>query len=277
MTNPHSDLGWGMPELAEVEYYRKIWNAGIGKKITRVHVHPSARVFRGEPVAAFATALEGSTYKASTTHGKNMLFQFTRSIWLGGHLGMSGEMTLAGADYAPGKHDHLVLFTTKHALILTDPRMFGRWRIHQSKQPPPWWSELPPAVLSAEFTTARLAEALQRHARQPLKALLLDQTWFPGIGNWMADEILWRLKWHPARAAGGIKKAGITQLHQAVQDISRSALEIIGTDWSDPPAETWLITHRWRDGGFCPRCKGPLHREDLRGRTCCWCPKCQRK
>ena len=264
-----------MPELAEVEYYRKIWNPGLGSKITRVHIHPTARVFRGEPVTAFATALEGAIYKESTTHGKNMLFQFSRSIWLGGHLGMSGEMRVEPASHAPGKHDHLVLYTKQHALILTDPRMFGRWRIHEGKTPPPWWQELPPQVLSDGFTLARLREALSRHARQPLKAFLLDQAWFPGVGNWMADEILWRLKWHPARLVGGIKPAEATRLRKAIQDISQGAMDIIGKDWSDPPADKWLMTHRWRDGGFCPRCKEPLHREELRGRTCCWCLKCQ--
>ncbi len=265
-----------MPELAEVEFYRKIWSPALGKKLVRVHVHPHARVFRGEPVAAFTTALEGCIYRASQTHGKQMLFQFSRSIWLGGHLGMSGEMKLGPPDYTPAKHDHLVLYTRQHALILTDPRMFGRWRIHEGKTPPPWWTELPPQVLDAAFTTERLTSALTRHARVPLKALLLDQAWFPGIGNWMADEVLWRLQWPPTRLPGSLRRPAIAKLHAALQSICQSALEIIGTDWSDPPAETWLITHRWRDGGNCPRCQTALQRAELRGRTCCWCPRCQR-
>ena len=36
-----------MPELAEVEYFRKQWDAGIGGKILRVAIHPKARLFRG--------------------------------------------------------------------------------------------------------------------------------------------------------------------------------------------------------------------------------------
>ena len=35
-----------MPELAEVEFYRRQWAGGIGRKIEGVHVNPGARVFR---------------------------------------------------------------------------------------------------------------------------------------------------------------------------------------------------------------------------------------
>ena len=45
----------------------------------------------------------------------------------------------------------------------------------------------------------KVADFLQRRARAPIKAVLLMQERFPGIGNWMADEILWRAAIHPAR------------------------------------------------------------------------------
>ena len=264
-----------MPELAEVEYYRKIWNPGLRQKILRVHVHPTARVYRGEPVEAFARALEGTQFLDSFTHGKNMLFSFSRGIWIGGHLGMTGEMIVSDASHAPAKHDHLVLFQKERALVFRDPRMFGRLRIHEGKTPPAWWEELPPGVLTDGFTAARVTEALTRHGKSPMKALLLDQSWFPGIGNWMADEILWRLKWHPARLAGQVPKRSIAPLRQTIQQVSQQAMDTIGQTWADPP-DTWLFNHRWKDGGHCPRCRTPLIREDLRGRTCCWCPKCQK-
>ena len=69
--------------------------------------------------------------------------------------------------------------------------------------------------------------------------------------------------------------AGIAPLRQTIQQVSQQAMETIGETWADPP-DTWLFNHRWKDGGHCPRCRTPLIREDLRGRTCCWCPKCQK-
>jgi formamidopyrimidine-DNA glycosylase len=262
-----------MPELAEVAYYARQWDAGLGKRIARVHVHAKARVFRGGHAGELAKALTGSTYRHSFTHGKNMLFEFGGGQWLGGHLGMTGKLLTAAPDYEPHKHDHLVLFTRDAALVYSDYRMFGRWRLDHGKEPPEWWRELPPEVLSKAFTAARLKEILARRARTPLKVLLLDQSVFPGIGNWMADEVLWQEKLHPSTPSG---EAEAGSLRKTLQSICRTSMRTIARDWSDPP-KSWLFSHRWKDGGKCPRCGTALKRGDFRGRTACWCPKCQAK
>ena len=262
-----------MPELAEVAYYARQWDPGLGKRIVRVHVHAKARIFRGSDSAGMAKALKGSTYRHPFTHGKNMLFNFSGGLWLGGHLGMTGELIAAPPDHEPQKHDHLVLFTTDAALVYRDPRMFGRWRLDHGEEPPAWWRELPPEILAKAFTSARLKEILARRARTPLKALLLDQSLFPGIGNWMADEVLWQMRLHPATASG---EADGAALRKTLQSIVRVSLRTIGRDWSDPPGK-WLFAHRWKAGGHCPRCGTALKRGELRGRTACWCPKCQGK
>ena len=260
-----------MPELAEVLYYSRQWDAGMGQRIVRVHVHPRARDFRGGHAGQLAKALTGATYERPFTHGKNMLFAFTGGHWLGGHLGMTGEMLAADPAHAPEKHDHLILYTTTAALVYRDPRMFGHWRYEKCPAPPAWWRDLPPEVLSRAFTLPHVQHTLTRRARTPLKPLLLDQAFFPGIGNWMADEVLWQLRLHPSTPAGTCTAAA---LRTAVQKITRTAVKTIGRDWSDPP-RSWLFQHRWKPGGHCPRCHTALDRGDFRGRTACWCPQCQ--
>ena len=46
-----------MPELAEVEYFRKRWNPGLGRKVVGVRLNPKARVGRGVDTRALAKAL----------------------------------------------------------------------------------------------------------------------------------------------------------------------------------------------------------------------------
>jgi formamidopyrimidine-DNA glycosylase len=223
-------------------------------------------------------ALAGRTFLGGRSHGKQMLFEFSGGAWLGLHLGMSGRLLAEPAGREPEKSEHLVLSTPRRQLVFSDYRMFGKVTVDLvgESAPPPWWRELPPEILSARFTKEAVAAHARRHAKTPLKTLLLDQRAFPGIGNWMADEACWRLCIDPRRLSGDLDLPELAALWRVLRQVSRDALRVIGSDWGDPP-DSWLMNHRWRDGGICPRpkCRAPLVREDLRGRTTCRCPGCQ--
>jgi formamidopyrimidine-DNA glycosylase len=268
-----------MPELAEVEFYRRKWNAGVGASVTGVAVHGEKRLFRRADVAALEHRLPGTKYLSSEAHGKQMAFRFSKNIWLGIHLGMTGELRVEPPDFKPARHDHLVLFQRERSLIFRDPRLFGRVLYYCGKGVPPWWSGLPPQILSKEFTLARLKERLRRHRSLPLKAALLDQATFPGIGNWMADEILWQARIHPRTRAGELSDAQMRQLWRTTRTVTKRAIASVAKssdshDFGDPP-KGWLFHQRWRRGGMCPRDGTPLRHETIGGRTTAWCPQCQ--
>jgi formamidopyrimidine-DNA glycosylase len=132
-----------------------------------------------------------------------------------------------------------------------------------------------PLVTSRAFTLALMSDFLKRHARLPLKAALLHQKGFPGIGNWMADEILWRAGLAPDKLSDALKAGELTLLHKEVRFVARVALEKIGKDFGDPP-KNWLFHQRWSAKGVCPKHKTPLIRETIGGRTTAWCPRCQK-
>ena len=171
-----------MPELAEVDYYRKRWNPGLGHRIEKVLVHPKARVFRGTNTSQLVETLTGATLEKSESLGKQMLFvakKRTEKAWIGVHLGMTGELRIEPADYAPARHDHLVLQQARHSLVFEDPRLFGRILFDAGKEEPKWWSKLPPDLLSEKFTKDAMADFLKRRGRAPMKAVLLMQERFP--------------------------------------------------------------------------------------------------
>jgi len=263
-----------MPELAEVEFYRRQWNPGLQQGILSVQMGRALRVFRGSDRKALLTGLVGAVLASSTRHGKQMLFRTDRRGWLGIHLGMTGELRVASPGFKPGRHDHLVFVQRQRVLVFTDPRQFGRIRFHPDASPPEWWSDLPVEPHSPSFSRARMAAFLRRHARAPLKAVLLSQEGFPGVGNWMADEILWRARLYPALPAGQLNLKGLGALYRAVRFVCAGALRIVAKDHSDPPP-AWLFQHRWEPGGSCPRDRAPLRRATIGGRTTVWCPRCQ--
>ncbi len=272
-----------MPELAEVEFFRKRWSAGHGAKVLAVRLHDGKKVFRNCNVALLKTRLNGARLLSSATSAKQMLFRFSGNGWLGIHLGMSGELRVEPADYLPAKHDHFILVQRQHQLVFNDPRMFGGVRFHSGRTPPPWWTRIAPAILSDRFTAQTVTDFLRRRRRAPIKAVLLMQERFPGIGNWMADEVLWRAAIHPKRPAGSLSPAEIGRLHRECRHVCRLALDTIaGKDRYLPPnlnhhiPKTWLFWHRWEDGGRCPRTGKRLLREAVGGRTTCWSPARQK-
>ena len=264
-----------MPELAEVEYFRRRWDDGTGQRIVRVELHGEKRVFRGSEPDLIEKTLRGKKLLGSEARGKQIAFRFSNGAWLGIHLGMSGKLHAEAADFTPRKHDHLALFQKKQTLVFSDPRMFGRVRFHVGKGMPAWWASLPPALTSREFTAARLREILKRRRRTSLKALLLIQEFFPGLGNWMADEILWQTRLHPRVAAGALDDVAARELWRVMRSVCRVALKTIGVDWSDPPAD-WLIHQRWKKTGRCPTHGTRLKHATVGGRNTAWCPRCQK-
>ena len=279
-----------MPELAEVEYCRSLWDVGLRKKILSIHLHPKTRIFRDTDPSKLQRVLIGDSLKTSLTRGKRLFFSIDKTTHLEIHLGMAGRLaSIKRGDYRPTKHDHFLLQTKNAALAFNDYRQFGRILLHHETAP---WANLPLEPLDPAFTKNYLANHLERHHRSVLKRFLLDQTIFPGVGNWMADEILWRTRLHPETA---VRTVDPSMLHKEVRAVCRGALLHVAekplanpsaklahhTDtpaWGSPPP-SWLFQHRWSKGGICPRssCASPLRRISVRQRTTCYCPVCQPK
>src|SRR5437868_3893056 len=217
-----------MPELAEVEYFRRQWSAGIGNRVIKIAQHADKRVFRGTDTRTLRRELAGARFLTSEARGKRMLFQFSNQNWLGLHLGMSGKMQTAHPHFRPQKHDHLVLYQRERALVFTDARQFGRVRFYHGRDEPLWWKSGGPEIVSRKFSRAFLDRFLLRHRKAPIKAVLLMQSGFSGIGNWMADEILWRAKILPSKRASKLRAEEREQLFQASKFVARESLRIIG-------------------------------------------------
>jgi len=262
-----------MPELAEVEWFRKQWDAGLGEEIVDLSLHARNRVFRGENVRELQQRLIGEKLLSSHARGKRMLFKFSGDNFLGIHLGMTGKIRVA--PYRPAKHDHLVLFQRQRALVFTDSRQFGRIRFHHGSDEPNWWKSPAPEIVSPEFDQKFMDQFLDRHRKTPIKAALLMQNGFPGIGNWMADEILWRAKVLPSKRIRRLVTQDRHQLFRATKFVVRRSLETLGKDFSDPP-RNWLIHQKWKRDGICPIHRTPLRHATVAGRTTAWCPNCQR-
>jgi formamidopyrimidine-DNA glycosylase len=282
-----------MPELAEVELSRRVWAVATGQRVEKISGHPHARVYRDTSLSAAIEALKGLVFIESRTHGKRMFFKFGptkgRLIqWLEIHLGMAGRLTRDKFKVPKHKHDHFVIETKDWCLNYNDYRQFGRIYLHPIGTDP--FEVLPIEILSSKFTHQYVTSICELRGKRAVKAILLDQHYFPGIGNWMADEICWRLGRHPATP---LKTFDVGVFRRATRSVCRGSLRHIadanskyvdneeekgfspGNYVRHTPPINWLFRHRWKAGGCCPNCKSILDRGVVATRTTAWCPSCQ--
>ena len=72
-----------------------------------------------------------------------------------------------------------------------------------------------------------------------LKALLLDQTFCAGIGNWIADEILYQSRLHPRKRLNTLNDEQLKILHNNIDYVIRTAVDAGGSDKFPPE---WLFS-----------------------------------
>jgi formamidopyrimidine-DNA glycosylase len=232
-------------------------------------------VCRPHPPGEIRQALLGRELAAAKRQGKSMwcLTGATpEPVTLGIHLGMSGKIVIAdadgtetdGGDYWEGRRERgdyrwarfSLTFEDGGRLMLVDPRRLGRVRLD-----PPVERLGPDAQL---ITPAQFRAALNTGSA-PVKARLLDQQRIAGIGNLLADEILWRARLHPARPVGSLTGPEQAHLLRACRDAIRAAVRDGGVH------TLAFIPHR-HPGGRCPRDQAPLRTGPVGGRTSWWCP-----
>uniref|UniRef100_A0A453A9C5 Formamidopyrimidine-DNA glycosylase H2TH DNA-binding domain-containing protein n=1 Tax=Aegilops tauschii subsp. strangulata TaxID=200361 RepID=A0A453A9C5_AEGTS len=82
----------------------------------------------------------------------------------------------------------------------------------------------------------------------PIKSLLLDQQSFmSGIGNWMADEVLYQARIHPMQTSSKISKEKCKALHRCIKEVIEKSVEV-GADSNEFP-ENWIFHSREKKPG----------------------------
>jgi formamidopyrimidine-DNA glycosylase len=279
-----------MPELPEVETLaRGLQQTVAGRRIVSIALGKTDFIDNPSALEEF---LPGLSIERVERFGKFMLLRLsgttkendstgaasTASLLV--HLGMTGHLAPQPAGEPFSKHTHArFLLDDGRELRYTDARRFGRM-----------------AYLAGEHLSAELGRfgadpleisgndfaALMQCHKSRIKALLLDQSALRGVGNIYADESLWRAKIHPKRIATNLSLQEARKLRKSLQDILREAIALRGSSISDfldaegQPGE-YQRRHRayGREAKPCYRCKRPIKRVIVAGRSSYFCPRCQ--
>ncbi len=276
-----------MPELPEVEtVVRGLRSALSGRTITGLRLGKTDFIVDVERLEA---ALPGARIEEVCRFGKFIGLRLSSAQsgngnrivnWLLVHLGMTGQFVVSRADTPVRTHTHVWLaLDDARELRYTDIRRFGRMRVLDAGELPEFLSRLGTEPLEVPY--GKFCAALDRRAM--IKALLLDQRVFRGLGNIYTDESLWRARIHPRRLGARLTDAERRALYAAVRRVLADAIRLRGSSISDfvDSAGTpgnYQRRHRayGREGKPCYRCGTAIRRVIVAGRSSYFCPKCQR-
>jgi len=265
-----------MPEILEVELYRGLAQKALDRTIKKVWMVDARYGRGGTTPRRLQSALAGHVFTEARRRGKLLLLDTDGGPTLGISLGMTGGLvvdSVAALDrllYGPGVFGEQwvrarVTFADGGDLLLHDPRRFGSLELAPNE------GRLGPDALTvtlAELGAALAGTAARGVRSAPLKARLMDQERVAGIGNLLADEILWRAGLDPGRRTP-LSDEELRALHKAV----RATLRQLGRRGGSHLGE--LMEER-RVGGRCPEDGTELQVATVGGRTTWWCAAHQR-
>ena len=272
-----------MPELPEVETVRRQLHERIaGKTIREVVMYKTGK--ETPAGTKFVQALVGRQLSGVERRAKLLIFRFTDSDAMLGHLKMTGKFSFlpAGQQPTPAKHDRILfVFDATTQLVWSDVRMFGYLKLVTAEEAKLALAHYGPEPLEA--SAVELAEHLNIRSTRTIKAALLDQTIIAGIGNIYADEALFRARIQPThrldclaaderiRLAKAIKKV----LAEALVQKGTSAVDFLDTRGEKGSFQKFLRVYG-RAGQPCVVCEQPIIRSVVAQRgthTCNYCQK----
>lgn len=272
-----------MPELPEVEtVVRDLRPLLVGRTLRKLR--RSKLSLRTRWLPKWQSLLFDRTVIQIDRRGKWIVIILDDETRLIFHLGMSGQLRVIDADKPAAKHTHLTfrLDSGEAELRFRDIRRFGTALVLSGDKeaeaffrdnelgPEPF--ELPP-----EYWRKKLAST-----NRCLKAVLLDQSVVAGVGNIYADESLFEARLPPWQIASATDRKSADRLRLAIAKVLLRAIETKGSsirDYIGGSGERGGYQHEFRvygrTGKPCLRCKTPIERIRLAGRSTHFCPHCQ--
>lgn len=174
------------------------------------------------------------------------------------HFGMTGSFAVKGGDCMeyqrytvdtavwPPRFCKLELVAEDGTrLALVNSRRLGRVRFFDDPSAHPPISLLGFDPLLSLPSPGAFTAALALRG-QAIKAVLLDQSFSAGVGNWIADEVVYQAGVHPSHPCRSLTAEEAARVHGALQSVVHTAVEANADSKKFP--SSWLFHFRWAKG-----------------------------
>jgi formamidopyrimidine-DNA glycosylase len=259
-----------VPELPELEVFKRyVDSTSLHQDIEMVEVK-NGKILGGVTAGGLKRRLEGRKFESTRRHGKHLFVELDEGPWLLLHFGMTGGLNYyEDAVEEPTHARVLISFRNGYHLAFDDQRLFGKVDLIDDPDDYVQVHKLGPDPLDLDLPVFR--ERLEGR-RGEIKATLMNQRVFAGIGNIYSDEILFQVRLHPKTSVGRLDESSLHGLHEQTGRVLRAAIER-GADPGGLPA--WFLLPHRQEGADCPRGNGTVLKTKAAGRTAYYCPTCQ--
>ncbi len=273
-----------MPELPEVETIRRdLEPLVVGRTITGVDVDPGTiDLLAGASLEVLRGNLIGRTFVTAGRRGKYLMFSLDDGRIFVVHLRMTGRLVWRRGDAQEEPYQRAVIHLDNgYDLRWGDLRKFGTWRIHESAKEVT--DKLGPEPIDPSLTLKEFRARLGNRTA-PVKAVLLDQRRFAGLGNIYVDEALYEARIRPDTPAGMLSPAATRRLFASSRAVLERGIENRGASFKDyvdgqgqQGTQHMHVQVFRRTGKPCYACGTEIRRTVVGGRSTHFCPKCQPK
>lgn len=230
--------------------------------------------------------LVGCRIESITPHGKALLTRFDNGYTLYSHNQLYGVWRIAAPGERPDASRSLrvALETAEAAILLYSASDVSMWRTDEIHTHP-FLAKLGPDVLDPALDAKAVAARLRdpRFSGRALGALLLDQAFLAGMGNYLRSEVLFAARLRPQASPSELAAPQVRKLARELLAIPRRSYATRGIEpaggmradyLTDTPAGFRFAVFD-REGLPCPACGTRIRRQESGARRLYYCPKCQ--
>ncbi|MET0808043.1 MAG: endonuclease VIII [Pseudoxanthomonas sp.] len=230
--------------------------------------------------------LKGRCVVDVQARGKALLTSFDNGLTLYTHSQLLGywEFQAKSPPDPPTGSPRVWLATRSGAASLHIAPKVEMWKT-SAIETHPFLSKLGPDVLGSGVTAGEFVERVSTppFARRKLAALLLQQEFAAGMGNYLRSEVLYEARLAPLRTGASLEPKEARALAKALLAVSRrsyrskfkGALPDSSKDYLAQTAKTFRFKVFEREGEPCPSCGGRIVMERIVSRRLYWCQRCQ--
>jgi formamidopyrimidine-DNA glycosylase len=257
-----------MPELPDVEVFRKYWEKHAqNKKITDIQ-YGADRVIKSSP-SVISRFFKGTAFIKTKRVGKHLFAGNDDGKWLRFHFGMTGYFD-SGQKGDEFEYGQLVFtFQDDSVVAYINKRKLGNVKIVDDPGEYVKEEKLGPDAMDLSLDDFR---NIISEKSGTVKGTLMNQNTISGLGNVYTDEILYQARIHPEKNTGDLDDDQIKEIHKIMLRVIKTAIRNEAQPDSFP--DHYLTGHR-KEGAPCPACGGKIEKITVSGRSTYFCPSCQ--